>query len=85
MSSGPFASGQVAPPEKRLHGEREESVMAGFIAAGMFVAGLLVLARFLRRREREGDWDKESFGTPEHQEPGVKFRPMEVPAKEPFD
>lgn len=59
--------------------------MPGFIAAGLFLVGLFVLSRFLRRRDREGDWDKEGFGTPEHQKPGVKFRPMEVPPKEPFD
>jgi len=59
--------------------------MAGYISAGLFVAALFILSRFLRRREREGHWDKEGFGTPEHQEPGVKYRPMEVPPREPFD
>jgi hypothetical protein len=56
-----------------------------YIAVGAFIAGLLFLARYLRRRDQEGHWDKEGFGTPEHQKPGVKFRPMEVPAREPFD
>lgn len=59
--------------------------MTGFVAAGMFVIGLYFLTRFLRRRDREGYWDKEGFGSPEHQEPGVKFRPLEVPPREPFD
>ncbi len=55
-------------------------------AIGMaFVVGLFILNRLLRRREREGHWDKEGFGTPEHQKPGVKFRPLEAPPKEPFD
>ncbi|MGB8360365.1 MAG: hypothetical protein WCE80_03100 [Acidimicrobiia bacterium] len=57
----------------------------GYIGVGAFVIGLYFLSRFLRRREKEGHWDKEGWGTPEHQEPGVKFRPMEVPPKEPFD
>ena len=59
--------------------------MAGFAAALAFVVGMVALGWFLRRREREGHWDKEGFGTREHQEPGVKFRPLEVPPREPFD
>lgn len=56
--------------------------IAGVLA---FVVGLILLNRFLRHRDREGHWDKEGFGTPEHQTPGVKFRPLETPPKEPFD
>lgn len=59
--------------------------MPGIIAALAFVLGMFVLSRFLRRREQEGHWDKEGHGTPEHQRPGVKYRPLEVPAREPFD
>ncbi len=59
--------------------------MAGFAAAAAFVVGLVALARFLRRRERGGDYDKEGYGTPDHQEPGVKLRPLEAPPSEPFD
>lgn len=56
-----------------------------FAIAAVFVGGMVVLNRFLRRREREGIWDKEGHGTPEHTEPGVGYRPLEVPAKPPFD
>jgi hypothetical protein len=59
--------------------------MAGYVAAAAFVVVLVALARFLRRRERGGDYDKDGYGTPEHQEPGVKFRPLEAPPREPFD
>ena len=59
--------------------------MLGVVAGAVVIGGLIVLARVLRRREREGDWDKEGHGTPEHQEPGVKFRPLEAPPHEPFD
>lgn len=58
---------------------------AGVFAAVAVVAGLIVLSRFFRRQEQEGHFDKEGHGTPEHQEPGVKYRPLEVPGKEPFD
>lgn len=64
---------------------REESIMAGFILGALFVGGIVVLARVLRRRERQGHWDKEGHGSPEHPEPGVKFRPLESPPREPFD
>lgn len=57
----------------------------GIIAAVAFAAGVFWLARALRRRDREGHWDKEGHGTPPHQDPGVKFRPLEVPPREPFD
>ena len=50
-----------------------------------FLIGMVVLAWYLRRRDREGVWDKEGFGTPEHQEPGLKYRPLEAPPSEPFD
>jgi len=58
---------------------------AGLVGMAAFVLGMIVLSRLLRRREREGDWDKEGFGTPEHQEPGVQYRRLEVPPSEPFD
>jgi hypothetical protein len=54
-------------------------------AALVFVVGVFALSRVLRRREREGDWDKEGHGTPEHQDAGVKYRPPEVPPSEPFN
>jgi len=54
------------------------------VAVGLFVLGMIILNRLLRRRELQGDWDKEGFGTPEHQESGLKFRPLESPPKEPF-
>ncbi len=57
----------------------------GYVIAALFIGGMVLLGRFLRRREREGDWDKEGFGTPEHPEPGVHYRPLEVPPKDPFD
>jgi hypothetical protein len=59
--------------------------MTGVIAAAAFLVGLIALSRFLRHRESEGDWDKEGHGFPEHQDPGVKFRPLEVPPSGPFD
>jgi len=60
-------------------------VTAGLIAAVAVVGGLIVLSRYLRGKERAGHFDKEGHGTPEHQQPGVKYRPLEVPGKEPFD
>lgn len=59
--------------------------MPGIVAALAFVLAIVGLSRFLRRREREGDWDKEGYGTPEHPEPGVMYRRLEVPPKAPFD
>jgi hypothetical protein len=56
-----------------------------YALAAAFIGGMILLNRFLRRREREGAWDKEGYGTPEHPEPGVKYRPLEVPPKAPFD
>ena len=50
-----------------------------------FAVGMIALYLFLRRREAEGYWDKEDHGTPGHVDPGVKYRPLEVPPKEPFD
>lgn len=58
----------------------------GHVAALAFIAGMIIVSRLLRRRERDGRWDKEGWGfTPEHPEPGVKYRPFEVPSREPFD
>ena len=57
----------------------------GYVAAGLFIAGLVALNAWFRRRDREGTWDKEGHGSPEHQEPGVKFRPLEAPPRQPFD
>jgi len=59
--------------------------MVPFVAVLAFAGGVYALRRWLRRQEREGHWDKEGHGTPEHQEPGVKFRPLESPPREPFD
>lgn len=59
--------------------------MPGLVTAVVTVVGLFFLFWFLRRRDQEGYWDKEGFGTPDHQKPGVQYRPMEVPPKEPFD
>lgn len=56
-----------------------------YAIAAVFIGGMIFLNRLLRRREREGVWDKEGHGTPEHPEPGVKYRPLEVPGKPPFD
>jgi hypothetical protein len=58
---------------------------AGLVAAMVFVAGMVILSWMLRRREREGHWDKEGHGAAEHQESGVQFRPLEAPPSEPFD
>ena len=64
-----------------------KEVPVGAVLAGMaaFIAAAIVLSRFLRRQEREGHFDKEGHGSPKHQEPGVKYRPLEVPGREPFD
>lgn len=59
--------------------------VALFGAAAAFVLGLWAATRVLRRYEREGHWDKEGHGSPEHQKPGVKFRRLEVPPSDPFD
>ena len=58
------------------------AVLIGSVA---FVGGMILLARVLRRHEREGHFDKEGHGTPGRQEPGVRYRPLEVPGKPPFD
>lgn len=57
----------------------------GYVVALVFVGALVALNRWFRRRDREGIWDKEGHGSPDHQEPGVKFRPLEAPPREPFD
>ena len=54
-------------------------------AIGLFVAVMVVLYWSLRRLDEQGHWDKEGHGTPEHQTPGVAFRPLEAPPKEPFN
>ena len=59
--------------------------IADYSIAALFVIGLVALNRWFRRRDREGQWDKEGHGLPEHQDPGVRFRPLEVPPSEPFD
>lgn len=61
------------------------STVTGLGAAVLFVIGMILLSRRLHRMEREGNWDKEGHGTPEHQDPGLKYRPLEVPPREPFD
>ena len=58
---------------------------AGLVGGVVFALGMIALNRFLRHRELEGHWDKEGYGTPAHQEPGVKYRRLEVPPTEPFD
>ncbi len=58
--------------------------MEGWLVVGAFIAGMIVLARFLARRDRHGHWDKEGFGENRPQ-PGLQFRPLEVPPKPPFD
>jgi hypothetical protein len=59
-------------------------MIAGLVAAGVFVVGMVALSWYLRRHERHGDWDKEGHGTG-RREPGVYYREMEVPPTEPFD
>jgi hypothetical protein len=56
-----------------------------YVLGGAVICGLAILNFVLRKREREGDWDKEGFGAPEHPEPGVHYRRLEVPPHEPFD
>ena len=56
-----------------------------YVVPAVFIGGMILLNRFLRHREREGHWDKEDHGTPEHPRPGVTYRPLEAPAKPPFD
>ena len=57
----------------------------GAVAIGVFLLGLIALGVWLRHREREGHWDKEGHGSPEHTESGVHYRPLETPPREPFD
>jgi hypothetical protein len=59
--------------------------MTAAIIVVLFVIAMAGLSWFLRRRDREGVWDKEGFGSPEHQDPGLKYRPLEAPPREPFD
>lgn len=50
-------------------------VMVGLVVGVVFIAGLIVLNRALHRREREGAWDKEGHGLPQHQT-GPQYRPL---------
>ncbi|MDH3730927.1 MAG: hypothetical protein OES13_07390 [Acidimicrobiia bacterium] len=59
--------------------------MTYFAIIAAIIGALIALNRYGRRHEREGDWDKEGHGTPEHQDPGVKFRPLESPPSDPFN
>lgn len=59
-------------------------MVAGIIAAAVFVVAMIALSVILRRRDREGTWNKEGHGSSDT-EPGPKFRGLEVPPKEPFD
>ena len=49
--------------------------MVALVAGAVFIAALMVLRRVLRRLEREGAWDKEGHGLPQHQT-GPQFRPL---------
>lgn len=40
----------------------------GLLAIMAFVVGMVVLYRYLGRRESQGHWDKEGLGTPEHRD-----------------
>jgi hypothetical protein len=59
--------------------------MSGLIAVALFIVWMILLNRLLRRWERWGWWDKEGHGSPEHPDPGVDYRWLEVPPKRPFD
>ncbi len=59
--------------------------MAAVLIIVTFVIAMIALSVYLRRRDREGDWDKEGHGAAEHQESGLKYRPLESPPREPFD
>lgn len=59
--------------------------MWGYIAVFAFIIALVLLAWFLRTRDRLGYWDKEGHGSPDHPAPGVHYRPLEAPPKEHFD
>ncbi|OFW65852.1 MAG: hypothetical protein A2Z12_04815 [Actinobacteria bacterium RBG_16_68_21] len=56
---------------------------AGIVAAAVFVGAMVALSIYLRRKDSEGNWDKEGHGSSDT-EPGPKFRGLEVPPKEPF-
>lgn len=60
-------------------------MILGLVAAGIFVAGMIVLSLFLRRRDEEGHWSKEGHGATRDDEPGPRFRPLQTPPSEPFD
>ena len=59
--------------------------MTAVLIVVTFVTAMIALSAYLRRRDREGDWDKEGFGAQEHQEPGLKYRPLEAPPRAPYD
>ncbi|HLA66172.1 MAG TPA: hypothetical protein VJP05_01655 [Acidimicrobiia bacterium] len=58
-------------------------MVPGIIAAAVFIGGMVALSIFLRRKDSEGTWDKTGHGSSDD-EPGPKFRGLEVPPKEPF-
>lgn len=57
----------------------------GYVLGGLFLAGFIYIARLFRHWEREGHFDKKGHGRSDHPEPGVHYRPLEVPPKPPFD
>jgi hypothetical protein len=46
---------------------------------------IVALAIYLRREDAKGVWNKEGHGQNEDREPGLRYRPLETPPKEPFD
>lgn len=59
--------------------------MPWYVPFALAIAGVVALARFLARRDREGWWDKEGHGPPEHPDVGVHYRPLATPPPPPFD
>jgi hypothetical protein len=59
--------------------------MLAFGLAAGFVLALVMFNRASRRRESEGVWDKEGFGTDPHRGSGTEYRRLEVPPAPPFD
>lgn len=45
--------------------------MIGLIAIGLFAVALLIVDRLLRRRDRDGYWDRDWRSSAGH--PGIKF------------
>lgn len=60
-------------------------MLVGLIVAGVFIVSMIVLAVFLRREDAKGVWNKEGHGQNQDRDPGLRFRPLETPPKEPFD